>query len=210
MKLPDRYLLTLLTVVVGVIVWSAVNPFDFLTWLLEVFPALAGIGILAATRRRFPLTPLLYTLIALHMIILAVGGHYTYALVPVGEWWRDWFDWSRNHYDRLGHFAQGFVPAMITRELLLRLRVLARPRWLNFLIVSVCMAISAMYELLEWTAALILRQSSDSVLGTQGDVWDTQADMFICLVGAMVAILVLHRWHDRQLSACANPAPSHG
>jgi len=203
MKLPERYLLSLFTIVVGVIVWSAIHPFDFVTWLLEVFPALAGIGILAATWRRFPLTPLLYTLIALHMIILAVGGHYTYALVPVGDWLRDQFDWSRNHYDRLGHFAQGFVPAMITRELLLRLKVIARPRWLSFLVVSVCMAISAVYELIEWAAALIMRQSSESFLGTQGDVWDTQADMFVCLLGAIVALLTLHRRHDHQLRGLA-------
>ncbi|MGK0190103.1 MAG: putative membrane protein, partial [Verrucomicrobiales bacterium] len=149
-------------------------------------------------------TTLLYTLIALHMILLAVGGHYTYALVPAGDWVRDWLELSRNHYDRLGHFAQGFVPAMITRELFLRWNVIARRGWLNFLICSVCLAISAVYELIEWAAALIMGQSSEAFLGTQGDVWDTQADMFICLIGAIAALLILPRWHDRQLHSVKN------
>jgi putative membrane protein len=133
------------------------------------------------------------------MIILAVGGHYTYALVPAGDWVRDWFDLSRNHYDRLGHFAQGFVPAMITRELFLRWNVVQKRGWLNFVIGCICLAISAVYELIEWAAALVLGQSSDAFLGTQGDVWDTQADMFNCLIGAIAALTLLRGWHDKQL-----------
>jgi putative membrane protein len=193
------YALFLLAVVVAVLVWSAIGCFDTVTWFLEVGPALLGIVILVLTWRRFPLTPLLMTLIAVHMIILAIGGHYTYALVPAGDWVKEWLNLSRNHYDRLGHVAQGFVPAMIARELFLRHGVVGKHGWRNFLIVSVCMAISAAYELLEWTVALVLGESSDSFLGTQGDVWDTQTDMFLALVGACLALLLLSRWHDRQL-----------
>ncbi|MCB1095777.1 MAG: DUF2238 domain-containing protein [Verrucomicrobiae bacterium] len=200
----DKYLVILLSTVVAVLVWSAVRPHDFLTWILEVFPALAGIAILVPTRKRFPLTPLLYTLIALHMIILSVGGHYTYALVPIGDWVRDWLGLERNHYDRLGHFTQGFVPAMIARELFLRLDVVAKRGWLNYLIGSVCLAISAVYELIEWAAALIMGQSSDSFLGTQGDVWDTQSDMFLCLIGAIAALSLLPTWHNKQLRELAD------
>ena len=199
MQWREKYLVILLFAVTAVIIWSGVRPYDFLTWVLEVLPALVGIAILLPTRKSFPLTPLLYTLIALHMIILAVGGHYTYALVPVGDWVREWFNLSRNHYDRLGHFAQGFVPAMISRELFLRWNVVQKRGWLNFVIGCVCLAISAVYELIEWSTALILGQNSDAFLGTQGDVWDTQADMFICLIGAIAALTLLRGWHDRQL-----------
>ena len=193
------YVFFLLVVVVAVLVWSGIGCHDTPTWLLEVAPAVVGCIVLVLTWRRFPLTPLLYTLIAIHMIILAVGGHYTYALVPAGDWVKDWLHLSRNHYDRLGHLAQGFVPAIIAREIFMRLGVVERHGWRNFLIVSVCMAISALYELIEWTVALILREASDSFLGTQGDVWDTQVDMFLALVGACSAILLLWHWHDRQL-----------
>ena len=199
-----RYPLTLLAIVVAVLVWSLIDCYDFVTWLLEVSPALVGIAILVLTWRRFPLTPLLTTLIALHMIILAVGGHYTYALVPFGNWVRDWLDLSRNHYDRLGHFAQGFVPAMIARELFLRLGVVAKRGWFNFLIICVCLAISAVYELLEWSVALIIGEASDSFLGTQGDPWDTQTDMFLAFAGACLALLLLSRWHNSQLRHLQN------
>jgi putative membrane protein len=193
------YPLILLACVLAVLVWSGINCYDAVTWLLEVAPAVIGIIVLVLTWKRFPLTPLLTTLIALHMIILAVGGHYTYALVPAGDWAKEWLNLSRNHYDRLGHFAQGFVPAIIARELFMRLGVIERHGWRNFLIVSVCMTISAVYELIEWAVALILKESSDGFLGTQGDVWDTQTDMFLALVGACLAILLLWHWHDRQL-----------
>lgn len=198
-SLAVRWPAVLLALVLAVLVWSGIRPFDFLTWFLEVSPAIVGIVVLAAKWRTFPLTPLVTTLIALHIMILAVGGHYTYALVPAGDWVRDAFGLSRNHYDRLGHLAQGFVPAMIARELFLRLNVLARRGWMNFLLVCICLAISAVYELIEWWTALIIGEKSDSFLGTQGDVWDTQTDMFLAGVGAICAVAFFARWHDRQL-----------
>jgi putative membrane protein len=190
----------LLAAVLAVLVWSGIGPFDRFTWILEVAPTIIGIAILVPTHKRFPITPLVATLIALHMMILCVGGKYTYALVPVGAWVRDAFDLSRNHYDRLGHFAQGFVPAMIARELFLRGNVVPSRRWRRFLIVCVCLAISAFYELIEWLVAILSGAASDSFLGTQGDVWDTQTDMALALVGAICALALLGRWHDRQLS----------
>lgn len=195
-----RTALILLGVVLAVIVWSAIGCHDAATWALEVAPAIAGIIVIVATWRRFPLTPLLTVLIATHMIILSVGGHYTYARVPLGDWVKEWLNLSRNHYDRLGHFAQGFVPAIIAREIFLRMGVVAKRGWRNFLIVCVCLAISAVYELLEWAVALVLGESSDAFLGTQGDSWDTQTDMFLALLGASLALLLLSKWHDRQLA----------
>ena len=195
----SRFPALLLAAVIAVLVWSGIGPFDRFTWILEVAPALIGLAILLPTHRRFPLTPLVYTLIALHMMILCVGGKYTYALVPLGNWVRDAFHLSRNHYDRLGHFAQGFVPAMIARELFIRGNVIASARWRTFLIVCVCLAISACYELVEWLVAIVSGEASDSFLGTQGDVWDTQKDMALALVGAACALALLGRWHDRQL-----------
>ncbi len=195
-----RWPLYLLVPVLAVLVWSGIAPLERLTWLLEVAPALVGLGLMAWTWRRFPLTPLVASLIAIHIIILAIGGHYTYALVPVGNWVRDWLGLTRNHYDRLGHLAQGFVPAMIARELFIRQNVIAKRAWMPFLIVCVCLAISATYELFEWATALILGQASDAFLGTQGDVWDTQTDMFLAGVGAISALVFLPRWHDRQLA----------
>jgi putative membrane protein len=200
-----RIPLALLALTVLVLTWSGIRPFDYPTWILEVSPALAGIVVLVATFRRFPFTVLVYTLMAAHAILLAVGGHYTYALVPAGDWVRDWLHLSRNHYDRLGHLAQGFVPAMIARELFIRLRTIPSPAWRNFLIVCVCMAISAIYELFEWATALVLGQASDSFLGTQGDPFDTQADMFMALVGAISALVLLARWHDSQLRKLVRP-----
>lgn len=185
----------------GVLVWSAIGPHDYPTWWLEVTPALVGAGILWSTRKRFPLTRLTYVLILVHCIILMVGGHYTYAEVPLGDWVRDAFDQARNNYDKLGHFAQGFVPAIIGRELLIRLDVVARPGWRNFIIVCICLAISAFYELIEWWVALLSAEAADSFLGTQGYTWDTQSDMAWALLGAISALVVLGTWHDRQLRA---------
>jgi putative membrane protein len=185
--------------VLAVFLWSGIAPYDRFTWVLEVAPAVIGLAILLPTHRRFPLTPLIYTLLALHMMILCVGGKYTYALVPAGNWLRDAFHLSRNHYDRLGHFAQGFVPAMVAREIFLRGNVIPSARWRFFLIVCVCLAISAVYELVEWLVAIVSGEASDSFLGTQGDVWDTQTDMALALVGAVCALALLGRWHDRQL-----------
>ncbi len=191
--------LALLATVLAVLAWSAIAPFDRLTWWLEVFPALLGLALLAATFRRFRLTDLAYVLIAAHMLILLVGGKYTYALVPLGDWARDAWHLSRNHYDRLGHFAQGFVPALIAREIFLRKKVISTAAWRAFLIVSVCLALSAAYELLECAVALISHEASDAFLGTQGDPWDTQSDMATALAGALLALATLGPWHDRQL-----------
>jgi len=169
------------------------------TWVLEVFPIFLALPVLIATARRFPLTPLAYRLLFVHALILMLGGHYTYAKVPLGFWAQDALHLGRNHYDRLGHFAQGFVPAIIAREVLLRRSPLQRGKWLFFLVTCVCLAISASYELIEWLAALLGGSSADAFLGTQGDVWDTQWDMFMALVGALTALLTLSRIHDRQI-----------
>ena len=179
--------------------WSAWKPHDYPTWWLEVIPALAALVILALTRSRFPLTPLLYWLILVHAVILMVGGHYTYAEVPLGDWFRDWSGGERNNYDKLGHLAQGFVPAVLARELLLRFKVVNGRAWLALIVVSICLAFSAFYELIEWWVALLSAEAADSFLGTQGYVWDTQSDMFLALVGACLALLFLSSVHDRQL-----------
>ena len=169
------------------------------TWMLEVFPIFIAVPILVATARRFPLTPLAYHLIFVHALILMVGGHYTYAKVPLGFWMERALDLTRNNYDRIGHFAQGFVPAIIAREILLRRTPLPRGKWIFFLVTCICLAISACYELIEWGTAVIGGSSADAFLGTQGDVWDTQWDMFTALIGAIVAQVLLSRLHDRQI-----------
>jgi len=187
---------------------SGVAPHDRLTWLLEVAPILIAVPVLIATARRFPLTPLAYRLIFLHALILMLGGHYTYAEVPLGDWVADALGLARNPYDRLGHLAQGFVPAIVVREILIRRSPLRPGKWLAFLVVCVCLAISAAYELIEWWSALIGGESADAFLGTQGDQWDTQWDMFTALVGAVAALALLGRYHDRQIARLE--AQSHG
>ena len=194
----------LLVLLALVLAWSGLAPKDRFTWLLEVAPVLIGVPLLIATHRRFPLTPLLYVLLFLHAVLLAVGGRYTYAEVPLGFWVRDALGLARNHYDRLGHFAQGFVPAILAREILLRKTPLRPGRWLFFLVTCVCLAISACYEFVEWWTALATGEAATAFLGTQGDPWDTQWDMFLALVGALVAQLTLARVHDRQLAAVAS------
>jgi putative membrane protein len=191
------------TTLVGIagLVWSGIGPHDRATWALEVAPVVIVLPLLWLTRKRFPLTPLLYTLIAIHAAILMLGGHYTYARVPLGDWVREAFDLARNHYDRLGHFAQGFIPAIAVREILLRQTPLCRGGWLFTLVAATCLAISALYEFLEWWTALLVGGAADAFLATQGDVWDTQWDMFLALCGALTAQLLLARWHDRQLEA---------
>ncbi len=183
----------------GVLAWSAIDPKDRFTWWLEVAPALVGFVVLAATWRRFPLTPLVYWLILAHCVILMVGGHYTYAEVPLFDWIRDRFDLQRNNYDKVGHFAQGFVPAMIARELTIRLRLIRGAAWRNFFILCFVLGFSAFYELLEWWVALASGDDAVAFLATQGDPWDTQSDMFLALVGGSLALLTLGRLHDRQL-----------
>lgn len=184
---------------VAVLVWSGIEPKDYVTWCLEVAPAILGGLVLWLTRERFPLTTLVYVLVLIHCIILMVGGHYTYAEVPAGEWLRELTDGSRNNYDKLGHFVQGFIPAMIARELVIRLAVFNSARWRNFFIVCFCLGFSAFYELIEWWVALLSDEAADAFLGTQGYVWDTQSDMGWALCGAVLALILLGGLHDRQL-----------
>ncbi len=190
-----------IAIFVIVLAWSGVAPKDYLTWIMEVLPAVVGAAVLWYTRERFPLTSLTYVLILIHCIILMVGGHYTYPEVPFGDWVRDLFDHSRNNYDKLGHFAQGFVPAIIAREVVIRLLVFNSKRWRDFFIVCLCLAISAFYELIEWWVALLTGEGAHAFLGTQGYLWDTQSDMGVALLGAVLALLILGRLHDRQLQA---------
>ena len=192
--------LALLALVLGVLAWSGVAPHDRFTWFLEVAPVLVGLPIVLLTARRFPLTPLAYTLLALHACILMVGGKYTYAEVPLGFWVRDAMGWTRNHYDRLGHLAQGFIPAIVAREVMLRTSPLRPGKWLFFLVLCFALALSATYELVEWWTAAGTGEAADAFLGTQGDVWDTQWDMMLAGIGAITSQLLLSRWHDRQLA----------
>lgn len=183
------------------LIWSGINPKDYFTWILEVIPALVGIVILAATYNRFRLTPLLYFLILVHSIILMVGGHYTYAEVPLFDRLSDAFGMSRNNYDKVGHLAQGFIPAILAREILIRRKVVGRGGWLNYIIVSICLAFSAFYELVEWWVAELTGDNAEAFLGTQGYIWDTQSDMAMALTGAILALLFLSKCHDKQLSS---------
>jgi putative membrane protein len=195
-----RYPLTLLAAGGILLAGSAIHPYEIGTWWLEVFPIFIAVPILLATWRRFPLTPLAYTLIFIHASILMLGGHYTYARVPLGFWIQNVLHFSRNPYDRIGHLAQGFVPAIVAREILLRRTPLRRGGWLFYIVASICLAISACYEFIEWWSALIGGSAATDFLGTQGDVWDTQWDMLMALVGSILAQILLARVHDRQLS----------
>jgi putative membrane protein len=213
--MSSRYRRVLVVIVGAALIVSGIAPYDRTTWWLEIFPILIGAPILVATYRRFPLTPLLYTLLAVHALILIVGGHYTYARVPLGFWAQDLLGLARNHYDRLGHFAQGFIPAILVREVLLRTSPLRPGRWLFVLVAAVCLAFSACYEFIEWWTALLGGESAEAFLGTQGDVWDTQWDMFCALLGAISAQLLLARIHDRSLAKLLESQPeavrsSHG
>lgn len=199
--MPSKEPVVLLGLVTVVLVISGIAPYERATWWMEVAPVLIVVPLLAVTRVRFPLTPLAYRLLAVHAVILCVGGHWTYARVPLGDWARDAFGFARNHYDRLGHFTQGFVPALVIRELLRRRTPLPPGGWLFTLVTACCLAFSACYELVEWWAALLGGDAADAFLGTQGDVWDTQWDMALALAGAMLSQLLLARRHERELSA---------
>ena len=200
--MPERTLqASLLAIVVIALIASGVAPYERLTWFMEVAPVLIALPLMIATRRNYPLTLLLTVLIAIHALVLIGGGAYTYARVPLGFWLQDILGTLRNPYDKIGHFMQGFVPTMVAREILLRGDFVRGRRMVGFLCVCVAMAISACYELIEWGAAVALGQGADEFLGTQGDVWDTQSDMFMALIGASAALLLLARWHDRQLAA---------
>ncbi len=195
----------LLLVLGSIFTWSAIKPHDYFTWFLEIFPILIALPILFFTFKKFPLSNLVYALILLHATILMVGGHYTYAEVPLFNWLRDTFDLSRNYYDRVGHFAQGFVPAMIAREILLRKQIVKNTGkknvWLFFIVCSICLSISACYEFVEWWVAVGSGTAAEAFLGTQGDVWDTQWDMFMALVGAITAQICLAKWHNQSMRA---------
>jgi putative membrane protein len=204
----DRLPAFLLVLALAALAVSGVGPRDRLTWWMEVAPVLLALPILVATRRRFPLTPLVYVLVAIHAAVLCLGGHHTYAEVPLGFWAKDLLGLARNPYDRLGHLMQGFVPALVVREVLLRTSPLRPGRWLFVLGTGLVLALSAIYEFVEWGAALVLGQGADAFLGMQGDPWDTQWDMFMCLVGALLSQLLLARLQDRQLARLAAPGTS--
>jgi putative membrane protein len=195
---PRTYLW--LAIFFGILIWSGFEPKDRLTWILEAGPAIIGLFIMAKTRASFPLTPLLYFWILLHCIVLMIGGKYTYAEVPLFDWISTTLGWERNNYDKVGHFMQGFVPALIAREILIRKQVVSTNGWRHFLIISICLAFSAFYEIIEWWAALLIGGNADAFLGTQGYIWDTQSDMAIALIGAISCLLLLTHVHDRQLS----------
>jgi putative membrane protein len=191
---------TLLVLVVVALILTGIRPYDRLTWFLETFWVMLGVPLVLLTWRRFPLTTLLCCLLAVHALVLIMGGLYTYARTPVGFWIQDLFDLSRNPYDRIGHLVQGFVPAILVREILVRRAPLRGSRWLGPLVVCACLAFSAFFEMIEWWAAVAGGAAADDFLATQGDIWDTQWDMFLALIGAITSLLLLSRWHDRQLA----------
>ncbi len=190
---------TWLGIFFSALVWSGIQPKDYPAWMLETAPAVIAFIVLIMTRQKFRLTDLAYSLILIHSLILMIGGHYTYAEVPLFDWLKDIFNFERNNYDKVGHFAQGFIPAIIAREILIRNHVVGNIKWLNFLIICICLAISAFYELIEWCVALLSRKSAEAFLGTQGYIWDTQSDMACALFGAILALVMLSRIHDRQI-----------
>ena len=196
-----RWLFTLGAIVVALLVLSGVHPHERSTWWMEVAPIFIVAPILALTARRFPLTSMLYVLIACHAVILLVGGAYTYARVPLGFWAQDAFHLSRNPYDKLGHFAQGFVPALAAREVFIRQGIVRKGVWTSLLAISIALSVSLIYELIEWGAAVAMGQGADAFLGTQGDPWDTQSDMGMAFLGAVVAMAICVRWQDRQIAA---------
>jgi len=195
----NRELLVLCCLLAGVTVWSWVDPYDRITWWLESLPVFIGLPILWLSRRSFPLTRLVYYFLFAHAVLLLIGAHYTYARVPLGFWMQDWFEFSRNNYDRLGHIAQGFVPALVARELFIRRQIVKPGRWLFFLVLCFCLAFSAFYELIEWWTAVFGGDGSIEFLGVQGDIWDAQWDMLLALLGAIAAQLLLASWQDGQI-----------
>jgi putative membrane protein len=196
-----RYHIILLIVVLVFWVWSGIKPQDTrLTWVLETFPFMIALPVMLITYKKFQLTDLTYTLIAIHAMILMLGGHYSYAKVPLGFWMEEWFGWTRNNYDKIGHLMQGFGPAIYTREIIARTSPLKRGKWLGFMSVAVPLAFSAIYEIIEWLASLTNPTDTEAFLGTQGYIWDTQTDMFLCLIGSILALIILTKSHNRYLS----------
>jgi putative membrane protein len=208
--MPSRSVVWLLALFTAAFTWSAIRPHDYFTWFLEVLPAIVGLAILVWTYPRFQFTTLAYTLILLHAVVLMVGGHYTYAEVPVGNWVRDYLHLARNHYDRLGHFMQGFVPAILAREVFLQKRIVKRGPWVTFVAFSACMMITAIYELFEYGVAAATGSAADAFLGGQGDPWDTQNDMLMCMTGSIAAIVSTFRWHERLIEKSAGLLRSPG
>jgi putative membrane protein len=199
--LSNKYPTILLTIVFGFWVWSGIKPHDTrLTWVLETFPFMVALPVMLLTYRKFPLTNLTYTLIAIHAMILMLGGHYSYAKVPLGFWMEDWFGWSRNNYDKIGHFMQGLGPAIYVREIVARTSPLKPGKWLGFMSIAVPLAFSALYEIVEWLASLSDPTDTEAFLGTQGYIWDTQTDMFWCLIGSVVGLILFTRLHNKYLS----------
>ncbi|MDD5245507.1 MAG: DUF2238 domain-containing protein [Syntrophorhabdaceae bacterium] len=195
-----RYPVILLIIILAFWAWSGIEPHDTrLTWVLETFPFMIALPVMLLTYRRFPLSNLTYAIISIHAMILMLGGHYSYAKVPLGFWMEDWFGWTRNNYDKIGHFIQGFGPAIYTREIVLRTSPLGRGKWLGFISVAVPLAFSALYEIIEWLASLSNPTDTEAFLGTQGYIWDTQSDMFWCLIGSIAALILLTRLHNRYL-----------
>jgi len=198
--IPSKLIFLWLFLFFFVLIWSAIHPHDLFTWFLEVLPALVGLVVLAITFRNFRFTRMAYWLMLIHSIILMIGGHYTYAEVPLFNWLRDVFYMSRNNYDKVGHFAQGFIPAIIIREILIRKSPVKKGKWLFFIVVCICLALSVIYEFIEWWVAVVTGTAAESFLGTQGYVWDTQSDMFMAFIGAIAALSLLSKLHDRELS----------
>lgn len=194
-----KFIYSLFTLIVLLLIWSAINPFDYFTWFLEVLPAVLGVVMLVFTFKRFRFTNLVYGLIFVHCVILIIGGHYTYAEVPLFDWIQETFNQTRNNYDKVGHFAQGFIPAMITREVLFRKQVVNSNGWLNFIVVCIAMAISVTYEFIEWAVSLGTGEGGDSFLGTQGYIWDTQSDMLFASIGAIIALVLFGKYQTRQI-----------
>ena len=201
---PTKKSFLWLGIFLGVLAWSGIEPKDRLTWVLEAGPAIIGLLVMAKSQKSFPLTPLLYFWILLHCIVLMIGAKYTYAEVPLFDSIREAFGWERNNYDKVGHFMQGFVPALIAREILLRKKIVNTNSWRNFIVLSICLAFSAFYELIEWWAALLIGEDADAFLGTQGYVWDTQSDMAWALFGAMVCLITLRKAHDQQIRSLSS------
>ena len=196
-----KLIYTLLGLTVLLLIWSAINPYEYFTWFLEVLPAIIGVLVLIITFNRFRFTNFVYVLIFFHCAILIIGGHYTYAEVPLFDWIQDALNQTRNNYDKVGHFAQGFVPAMIARELLIRKQVVNTTKWLNFIVVCIAMAISVTYEFIEWAVSLGTGEGGDSFLGTQGYIWDTQSDMLYATIGAILALVIFGKYHSSQIKA---------
>lgn len=204
MKSNKKFYLILLAMLLSILIWSVIEPKDLFIWFLEVLPVIIGVSVLICIYAKYRFSNFIYVLITIESIILIVGGHYTYAEMPIFNWIRDTFDLSRNYYDRLGHFMQGFIPAMIAREIIIRNKVINKKKYLSFIVICICLAISASYELIEFVVAKLTGNAADAFLGTQGDVWDTQWDMLMALIGSVTSLSLFSRYHDKKLTQLNN------